>query len=88
MPVYEYRCEDCGKKFQIIATIAKYSAGLDATCPKCQSSKVGRIIGRPTVLGASRKGSDEDSFDDFDDDEDLDKGDDDEGDSDDSDDEE
>jgi len=66
MPLYEYRCEECGKEFQIFATIAEYTGGINVSCPKCKSSKVARIIGRPTVLGTTRKGSDADSFDDLD----------------------
>ena len=79
MPVYEYRCGECGKKFQIVATIAEYDAGLKAACPQCRSPRVGRIISRPTVLGTTRKGSGEESFDDLDSGENLEGGDEDEG---------
>ena len=41
MPVYEYTCLDCKKKFEIVEPIAKHDAK-KATCPGCKSREVER----------------------------------------------
>jgi putative FmdB family regulatory protein len=45
MPNYEYRCLDCRKRFEIFMTFAEYGQKV-VQCPKCQSNKVERRIGR------------------------------------------
>ncbi|MBN2054871.1 zinc ribbon domain-containing protein [bacterium] len=32
MPIYEYKCRNCGNRFELMQT---FSAGKTATCPKC-----------------------------------------------------
>ena len=46
MPVYEYRCSSCGRKFaKLVGMVAGASAdGLE--CPKCGSTDVQRLISR------------------------------------------
>ncbi len=40
MPIYEYRCEKCGREFE---TLVMGSNGeKDVCCPGCQSNKVSR----------------------------------------------
>ncbi|BCS54374.1 hypothetical protein GSbR_40570 [Geobacter sp. SVR] len=34
MPIYEYRCEGCGKKFQVVSTISEHRRG-GVVCPQC-----------------------------------------------------
>ena len=41
MPVYEFICRNCRKKFEIVKTVAEYGKG-KVKCPKCKSSKVER----------------------------------------------
>lgn len=41
MPVYEYICLACRKKFQIVQSIKEYGKK-KAKCPKCKSAKVER----------------------------------------------
>ena len=41
MPVYEYRCVDCKKPFEIIRPINEEEPKL-LKCPKCKSKKVER----------------------------------------------
>jgi putative FmdB family regulatory protein len=45
MPQYEYRCEDCGKKFTKIMGIKEHDTA-KVTCPKCSSKKVVQQINR------------------------------------------
>lgn len=37
MPLYEYRCADCGSQFEKMVPLAK--AGRIPECPKCNSAK-------------------------------------------------
>jgi len=39
MPVYEFKCADCRKRFNLTLTIAERSRGR-IKCPKCSSRKV------------------------------------------------
>ncbi|MCD6151115.1 MAG: zinc ribbon domain-containing protein [Deltaproteobacteria bacterium] len=39
MPTYEYRCEDCNKKFTVIMSMAEHDKG-GVVCPECKSKKV------------------------------------------------
>ncbi len=48
MPVYEYRCLDCRKRFDIFLKFSEYGTK-PVTCPHCQSSNVQRRIGRVRV---------------------------------------
>jgi putative FmdB family regulatory protein len=41
MPVYEYRCDECGELFEQTETLAEHEAG-SPTCPKCKSERVSR----------------------------------------------
>ena len=42
MPVYEYRCRECGQRFEISAPLAKRDKL--AVCPKCHAKKVELLI--------------------------------------------
>ncbi len=54
MPVYEFQCQDCGKKFDIVATLAEKEAGLDPTCPKCGRHRARQVFSRFTLLAGSK----------------------------------
>jgi putative FmdB family regulatory protein len=43
MPTYEYRCEDCGHEFIVIATIREHDAK-HPDCPKCKSANVQQAL--------------------------------------------
>jgi putative FmdB family regulatory protein len=44
MPLFEYRCQDCGKQFTFLAgVIAENDA---PTCPRCQSSALKKLMSR------------------------------------------
>lgn len=44
MPVYEYRCESCGRKFS--ALVGMTSEPDDDTCPHCGSKQARRLVSR------------------------------------------
>lgn len=45
MPTYDFRCLDCGKKFDVFLTYAEYGA-VDVKCKYCGSNNSQRRIGR------------------------------------------
>ena len=44
MPVYEYRCSNCGNKFQ--ALVGVVAASEDERCPLCGSAKAVKLVSR------------------------------------------
>lgn len=48
MPTYEYRCQNCRRRFDVFQSYQEYGAQA-VTCPHCQSDKVQRKIGRVRV---------------------------------------
>lgn len=40
MPIYEYRCIDCNKKFEVLTFKSKFSP----SCPRCGSKNVEKIV--------------------------------------------
>jgi putative FmdB family regulatory protein len=42
MPIYEYRCEECGEGFELF--VRSLSRQLEPTCPKCGSKKVSKSV--------------------------------------------
>ena len=44
MPLYDYICQDCQKKFEVKATVAEYESGLNVRCPACASERVKRTL--------------------------------------------
>ena len=45
MPIYQYRCLDCQKRFDIFLTYSEYGSS-PVICPHCGSDHVQRRIGR------------------------------------------
>jgi putative FmdB family regulatory protein len=65
MPLYEYRCRECRRKFSLLEGVTAKKA--ERACPKCGSRKLTKLISRiaPIVRGDE---FDDDLGDDFDDD--------------------
>ena len=45
MPIYQYRCLNCKKRFEVFLSYAEYGV-MDVLCPHCTSNQVQRRIGR------------------------------------------
>jgi len=43
MAVYEYRCLECRKRFEIVEPIAQHERRPAKKCPKCGTRKVERV---------------------------------------------
>lgn len=54
--VYEFRCRACGRRFDVVATVAEKEAGLAPACPACGSADVGRVFSRVLFLRSTEKG--------------------------------
>jgi putative FmdB family regulatory protein len=52
MPIFEYLCKSCGKRFEAIVYGAK-----KPKCPKCQGSKLEQQLSVFAVASASKSGS-------------------------------
>lgn len=55
---YEYRCKDCGKLFEVIATIAEKDAGLEPECSECGSTRAAQVFGAIEILSSTGSGGD------------------------------
>ncbi len=44
MPIYEFKCKDCRKRFEIDRSVAQYVPA-KVRCPKCSSRNVERYWG-------------------------------------------
>ena len=44
MPIYEYECNGCGKKFELVLMSIKQKA--QPECPKCKSTDARKLVSR------------------------------------------
>ncbi|GAB4563364.1 MAG: hypothetical protein Kow0047_12170 [Anaerolineae bacterium] len=60
MPIYEYRCRSCGRKFdRWYATYASAETEEGLACPNCRSDDVQRLFSRVAIMGERENGADE-----------------------------
>ena len=50
MPLYEFRCKDCGEVFEVRATIKEKEVGLESVCQKCDSHEVCQMLTAASML--------------------------------------
>lgn len=56
MPLYEFRCDTCGARFErLFRSSAQGTDGV--VCPVCQSPHVVRLISMPAVITGSGSGA-------------------------------
>jgi putative FmdB family regulatory protein len=48
MPIYEYRCSDCGKKTQVLTLSLK--SAVEPKCPHCGGVNLRKLVSRVAVL--------------------------------------
>ena len=51
MPIYEYKCDDCGKQHEQLRRMA--DADRDVECPACRSIRVRRQLSSFATSGSS-----------------------------------
>ncbi len=54
VPVYEYRCQKCGEKYEVVA---RWRERGQTACPNCGSTEKDRVFGAAAAPGDSRKDS-------------------------------
>jgi len=52
MPIYEYQCDKCRKKFEVVTM--SMSENANAVCPKCKSKKISKMM---SSFGRGKYGS-------------------------------
>ena len=52
MPIYEYRCQRCGKRVSLFARSFSAAAEARPRCPACQSDELRRLVSRVAVLAS------------------------------------
>jgi putative FmdB family regulatory protein len=59
MPMYEYRCDDCGSTYEVLHLTREVIE--DVVCPKCQSTHHRRLMSATNVgiSGAAKKSESE-----------------------------
>jgi len=56
MPIYEFRCQDCGHVFELVSI--KKGDSIEMKCPKCDCPEIERIMSRVNIAsggGRSRQ---------------------------------
>lgn len=48
MPVYEFKCNNCGHNFDIVETFKEHDEHKEK-CPKCKSKDIERVISSVSV---------------------------------------
>ncbi len=51
MPIYEFRCDDCGEKFD---QLCRYNWQSAVTCPACNSGKLEKLWSQFASVGQSK----------------------------------
>lgn len=55
MPLYEYRCNDCGKEFEKMVRFSE--TGQNPACPSCEGQDTRKMISSFASLGNSPAGA-------------------------------
>jgi len=51
MPIYEYRCESCAEKFEVLTRFAERDSA--QVCPACESTKTRVLVSSFAFAGAN-----------------------------------
>ncbi len=54
MPLYEYRCAECGQKFEELVSFDKSN---DMECPNCGSKNTQKLVSTFATMGSSSGGA-------------------------------
>ena len=59
MPLYEYRCHECGAEFEMMLRFSE--ADRRPACPKCESSQTQKKLSTVALSGTATSGSNSNS---------------------------
>jgi len=57
MPIYEYRCESCAERFEVLTRFAERDRA--QVCPACESSRTRVLVSSFAFAGGGESGSSE-----------------------------
>ena len=55
MPIYEYRCDDCAGRFEVLTSFAERDRA--QMCPTCESRKTRVLVSTFAAIGGADEGS-------------------------------
>jgi putative FmdB family regulatory protein len=55
MPIYEFRCDECGHRFSLLLPMSQSNA--ERACPECQAPGARRLISSFAALASSGSGA-------------------------------
>jgi putative FmdB family regulatory protein len=55
MPLYEYHCQKCGKRFEMLRRMQ--DSDRDLECPECRSEDLERLLSAFATAGCSPSGA-------------------------------
>ena len=53
MPIYEFKCNDCGNLFDIIESLKEHDKHKEK-CPKCKSENIERVLSATSVVTSKK----------------------------------
>jgi putative FmdB family regulatory protein len=53
MPIYDYRCEECGNVYDVFHKVKEVEE--DIICPECESAKHTRLLSAPSISTGSKQ---------------------------------
>ena len=59
MPLYDFRCKQCGHPFTVRASFKEKDAGLQPECPMCHAVKTQPVLTAGIFIGQAAGGSSE-----------------------------
>ncbi len=65
MPIYEYRCQQCQKRFTIFWRTISEAQGQTPTCPRCGAGDVRRLVSRVRFVRSGSSLLEGDALEDF-----------------------
>jgi len=52
MPIYEYRCKNCGEQMEILV---RFGTSTPLVCPNCGSTLLEKLLSMPYVMAGERR---------------------------------
>ena len=53
MPIYEYRCRDCGERFEELRSVRESESDEGLECPRCGERRVERLLSAFSAFATS-----------------------------------
>ncbi len=54
MPLYDYRCKECGHEFSDMQTISNMNVPVENPCPECNEQSIEKFLASAPILGYNK----------------------------------